>query len=219
LKRPRRFAFLPLILVVTRIDAFASLEGPDLRRSNLGKYQRLLNTPRSDNQEARHLSENVTKPSQRHRQRRRKPVVRRPRYFWLDRTNLCHELYHFWSSLGISTDPSHPAIPNERLLMHFGRHDLRAAIVKNGGRTAVSQLLNGAPILPGRWKTAVRNSPELQQLILNNHTGLSPERPPSVDTTSSSSSIELQSVPKLWSHQNGRNRKGHWSLQMVIQEL
>jgi hypothetical protein len=94
---------------------------------------------------------------------------------------------------------------------------LRAAIVKNGGRAAVSHLLNGAPIIPGRWKNAVHCGPEMRLLLLQNHTGLSQERPPRIGATTLS--IEPLNGPKRWSHHNGRNKKGHWSLQTVIQEL
>jgi hypothetical protein len=219
LKRPWKLSFIPLTLIVTVINAFSTLDGPEARpNTKFGQQQQRWNTPSSRNSETSFpIIDNATKPLRRRRQLRRKSVDRRPRFYWLDQTNLCNELYQFWSNLGVSTDPSYPAIPNERLLMYFDRHDLRAAIVKNGGRASVSQLLNGAPIMAGRWKIAVRSSPELQQILQNKNTGLSPERSPRSDTTVTS--MESSIVPKLWSHQSGRNRKGHWSLQMVIQEL
>ena len=150
---------------------------------------------------------------QRQRQVRRKPVQRRPRYYWLDSVNLRSELCLFWRNCGVETNS--PTIPTEVLLMHYERHDLRAAIAKNGGRIAVSELLGGAPIMPGRWRNAVASSPELQHL-LKLDASLTPERPPRVMT---SIAIEPVVNNKRWSHHNGRNLKGYWSLQTVVREL
>jgi hypothetical protein len=152
------------------------------------------------------------------RQVRKKPIDRRPRYYWCDSTNLRNELTLFWTQLGIDTNHSSPTIPNESLLVYYDRHDIRAAIVKNGGRLAVSSLLNHAPIMPGRWRDAVSTSTELQQLIQIEATALRTDRPP----WTNKSTIQLTSVDattKLWSHQSGRNQKGYWNLQTVIQEL
>ena len=170
-------------------------------------------------------NENSVLVSRRHRQIRKKAVDRKPRYYWLDRMNLHREFVDFWSNLGVSTNDTSPTIPNESLLMHYERHDLRAAIVKNGGRHAVSILLNHAPIMPGRWKDAISTCIEVQQLIHRNDTILSPDRPPwHIKTAADISSVTVLPVvdtnnTKLWSHHEGRNQKGHWNLQIVVQEL
>ncbi len=168
-------------------------------------------------------NDNTVLVSRRHRQIRKKPMDRKPRYYWLDRMNLRQEFLDFWSNLGVSTNVTSPTIPNESLLMYYERHDLRAAIVKNGGRHAVSLLLNHAPIMPGRWKDAISTCIEVQQLIHRNDTNLSPDRPPwHTKTAADTSSVTVlfkTNDTKLWSHHEGRNQKGHWNLQIVVQEL
>ena len=169
--------------------------------------------------------------SRRQRQARKKPIHRKPRYYWMDPKNLQQELVDFWSQLGITTNITSPTIPNESLLVYYERNDLRAAIVKNGGRPAVSILLNHAPIMPGRWKDAIASSIELQQLLQTDGVDLSTDRPPWTKGISTKESITTPTFTKvnnnnsddnntkLWSHHEGRNQKGYWNLQTVIQEL
>jgi hypothetical protein len=154
--------------------------------------------------------------AQRMRQIRRKPVNRRPKYYWLDANNLRNELVAFWKERGVKLSKYQaPPIPNEVLLMHYKRHDLRAAISKNGGRQVVSQLLGGAPIVQGRWLDALQQSSETQALVKLDP-NLSVDRPPKVSGPTSS---RLSSDTSPWSHQNGRKKKGFWNIQSVLQEL
>jgi hypothetical protein len=156
----------------------------------------------------------ITTPRRR-RQVRKQPIDRRPRYYWSESTNLRNELCRFWSRLGVDTNNTSPTIPNESLLVYCGRHDIRAAIVKNGGRQSLSLLLNNASIMPGRWKDAVATNVELQHL-LHIDSKLSAERPPWMI---SNTGYIQSGHGQLWSHHEGRNEKGHWNLQKVIQEL
>jgi len=190
--------------------------------------------------------EQPTAITKRPRQSRSQPSQRRPRYYWFDPDNLREGLYDFWSKdCGVTgvdrTRP--PTIPNEVLLYHYQRHDLRAAIARNGGRARVARLLGGAPIMPGRWRDAVRSrAPELQQLLRrmaqqqeavvvedgddnnsnnNNNTtaAFSLQRPPRVVTSNAVVARERNNE-KPWSHQATRKPKGYWSsLQIVVREL
>ena len=160
----------------------------------------------------------------RKRQSRRKPINRRPRYYWTKPENLRRELRQFWlNPTGIvpehddfekkNNNSNKPRtrqvdqpckkneqeekesllllIPNEIVLQYFGRHDLRAAIASQGGRSLLAEVLP-ARIMPGRWDQAIRqNSRELQTLM---------QREPLLSTqqspfASSSSSI---STSKSW---------------------
>jgi hypothetical protein len=220
-KRSRRLSFVPLIVLwtATGIDGF-NVEGSGQGASSSGlivgrRFAAETQHHTHDNNDETETNQTKLLRSQRQRQIRRKSIDRRPRHYWLDHSNLQKEIHQFWSNIGINTNSSSPTIPNESLLMYYERHDLRAAIVKNGGRESVSALLNGAPIMPGRWKKAVSSMVELQQLVQRDGK-LSPERPPKINSTlQPTKSVDR----KLWSHQNGRKKKGHWSLQTVIQEL
>ena len=162
----------------------------------------------SDNYETSWLS-----ASPRKQQNRRKTVNRRPKYYWTDPANLRKELCEFWTAHGVYIEnDTPPTIPNEVILRHYERHDLRAAIVTNGGRETVSRLIGGAPIMAGRWQEAIQQSPELRALI-HLDPSLCVERPPHVGGSPRSSST------RPWSHQSGRKPKGYWSLQSVVQEL
>jgi hypothetical protein len=209
-KRSWKVAFLPLLVFFTAIETEAFV----IRRT----YENCTPTRLlifSDFYKSETPHDKTSKPEvrRRHRQARRKSVERRPRFYWSDPANLRNELCQFWKNCGVETD--HPTIPSEVLLMHYERHDLRAAIAKNGGRESVSELLGGVPIMPGRWNDAVAHSSELQQLLQVDGS-LSTERPPRVIT---SSAVEPTTSDKHWSHHDGRNPKGYWSLQTVIQEL
>lgn len=210
-KQPWRLAFVPVLILLTK----------DTEAFSIGRTYtsctRLLVLLDANNREASLDPTLQSKVRRRKRQARRKPVQRRPKYYWSDPSNLRSELCEFWKNCGVETVG--PTIPNEVLLMHYERHDLRAAIAKNGGRNSVSELLGGAPIMPGRWNKAVAHSRELQQL-LRVDASLTADRPPRCCIHVSSTTVEPNAAnDKNWSHHGGRNPKGYWSLQTVIQEL
>lgn len=214
-----------------------------------------VGVPTSVNPEPPILPNQQTSQRRGPRPTRRKSLTRRPRYYWRDVANVEYELREFWSQLQIhipKTEP--PPIPNESLLRHMGRHNLRAAIVAHGGRELLSEQLGGARIIPGKWTEAVATSPELQQLIdptqnqrncdrtsdgskkdknernqqqqpsfsVNLHRDIPPWSLPQAtkETNSSLPEETLESLKrKRWCHTEGRNPKGYWSLQQVIQEL
>jgi hypothetical protein len=149
------------------------------------------------------------------RQKRKKPTVRRPDGYWSDLHHLQSELRTFWSDHSVPLPPHQPPpIPNEVLLRYYQRHDLRAALVKWGGREAISQLWGGNPIVPGRWKEAVQESLEFRQLVEADAT-LSMQTPPSL---SRNNAIEEESLLK-WKHQEGRKPKGYWNTKTLLKEL
>jgi len=119
------------------------------------------------------------KPKQK-RRKLKKP--KRPRAFWKDINNIESELRLFWTSINVDipfTDP--PPIPNEALLNHFERHDLRYAISNNGGRVVIAEKLGGANLIPGKWSDAVKDSKEIQCLLQPDNpagAGLSYDIPP-----------------------------------------
>ena len=187
--------------------------------------------------------------SSRHRHRRiqvrKKPKSdRRSKHYWLDIENVESELRQFWESVNVTIrNDEPPPIPNETLLNYLERFDIRGAIVVNGGRKDLALLLGGARIMPGKWKDAVAMSPELQQLVNKNGTSqnfllLSPDVPPpspqqlrqtkdsaaqpqsgtNLDISDASDTETGQEISR-WSHKAGRNRRGHWSRGLVIQEL
>ena len=96
---------------------------------------------------------------QKPRQTRRIPTRRKPRNYWQSTSNLRDELYLFWTENNVPLEklnPSQPPpIPSEYILNFFQRNDLRGAIASNGGREHVSYLLDGAKVIPGRWKDAI----------------------------------------------------------------
>ena len=155
---------------------------------------------------------------------------RRAPGYWKEPSNLEIELRQFWASIGISIkDSEPPSIPNEALLNHFNRHDLRYGIYSQGGREIVSEALNGARIMPGKWSDAVEKSPELNQLLQHNHSGLSREIPPmpfQVRKRIEISTDDLNDFDPVksyyenrWKHRIGRRSKGHWSKELVLSEL
>lgn len=106
---------------------------------------------------------------------------RRPRGYWSDKPNVIKELREFWEDLDAPVEHSKlPPIPNEALLNHFKRNDLRWAIASHGGRDALSYRLGGAPIVPGRWADAILVEQVKKVLDPNNPAsiGLSPFYPP-----------------------------------------
>ncbi len=230
------------------------------------------------------------------KQKRRKlKQPRRPSSFWADLNNIETELRLFWSSINVpipSDEP--PPIPNEALLNHFERHDLRYALANMGGRDVVSVRLDGAKLIPGKWTQAVATCKEVQYLLHPSNPagrGLSEDVPPiapyvkrslrkqrmamkkkqmksrqmimkkqkksiekridvdeyinhnSNDTDVSGISIsnangldddekdndsddDIDPIETLrymggqrWAHSSGRNPRGHWSQDVIIQEL
>lgn len=175
-------------------------------------------------------------PQRRVRQVRKKSQSRRPPCYWQDIENVERELCEFWSHLGIKLPDNGepPTIPNEALLNHFERNDLRYAIVSYRGRKALSARLGGARVMPGRWTQAVKTSPELQALLLNSTHGLSPDLPPrspqqkkqqrsdngTIESNVSQSSDARQvRIATRWNHSPSRKPPGYWSLKMVFREL
>lgn len=116
------------------------------------------------------------------KQKRRKPKnQKRPSAFWANIKNVEFELRLFWSSVNVPISSSEPPpIPNETLLNHYERHDLRYAIAKKG-RKALSQELGKAKIIPGKWSDAIHQSEEVQCLLSPDNpagSGLSKDAPP-----------------------------------------
>ncbi len=95
------------------------------------------------------------KPRQTRRASTRK---RKRRNYWTSIDNLRHELEIFWKEVDAPLNDLYPnqppPIPNEYLLNFFERNDLRWGIAQMGGRETVSHLLDGADIVPGKWKDA-----------------------------------------------------------------
>mmetsp|Transcript_29872 Transcript_29872/g.45815 ORF Transcript_29872/g.45815 Transcript_29872/m.45815 type:complete len:427 (-) Transcript_29872:1240-2520(-) len=157
----------------------------------------------------------------RKRQARRKPVNRRPKYYWNNISNIEAELRAFWEYAEVKIAPDEPpVIPNETLLNHFERYDLKNAIVIQGGREEMSQTLGGARIMPGKWADAVKYSPELQKL-LKDTPGLSPHRPPlsPQQRKNANKSSGAHDIDHRWAHKEGRKPRGYWNKENVISEL
>ncbi len=114
--------------------------------------------------------------------RRKLKHPRRPSSFWADLNNIESELRKFWKTLNVPISPKDPPpIPNEALLNHFERNDLRYAIANMGGRESVSMKLNGAKLIPGKWTQAVITCKEVQYLLHPSNPagkGLSEDVPP-----------------------------------------
>ena len=156
---------------------------------------------------------------------------RHPSGYWMNKTNVLHELYKFWSDVNvpIPTPTSHtpsPPIPSEALLNHFKRHDLRWGIACHGGREALSVRLSGARIIPGRWKDAVQVEEVRAILDPNNDAsiGLSPYYPPISLYSFQTQSVESSSGRRYknglrWSHNQQRNHWGFWNKETLLDEL
>ena len=167
------------------------------------------------------------------RQSRRQLESRRPKHYWKRKKNLQFELRQLWESVNVSIPLDQPPpIPNESLLNYWGRHDLRAAIVTNGGRAELSERLGGAQIIPGKWVNASQ-TPFVQELVASDpklHAHMPPISPQQIkqinataanDNTEFELEIRARQNPRRqrWVHQDGRNTKFHWDQQMVITQL
>ena len=169
-----------------------------------------------------------------HRRRsRRQPEARRPTHYWKRKKNLLFELRQLWEDVNVSIPLDQlPPIPNESLLNYWGRHDLRAAIVANGGREELAERLGGAQIIPGKWVNASR-TPFVQKLVasdpkLHAHMPpISPQQIKQINATTANDKPESEMEThafqnpqrQRWVHQDGRNLKFYWDQQIVIQQL
>jgi hypothetical protein len=180
----------------------------------------------------------ATEFPKRKRQVRRKALNPHPRYYWSDISNVRGEFHAFWRDLLGDDEYSMegpPTIPNEALLNHVERNDLRYAIVLYGGRRALSERLGGAPVMAGKWTKAAKDSRELQLLIQKGKSGLCSDRPPpspgqkkqqktSISRPKQrrkavSSVSQTKQTDNRWKHRPGRKPRGYWSLQQTVQEL
>lgn len=137
---------------------------------------------------------------------------RKPKFYWKDPSNLKKEIRSFWISLGLDLplEDYDVLVPNNRILMICGRHDLQWAISSNGGRSNMDSWLGGARILPGPWHQVVASGePEIERLVQLNRLPLS--TPPSMP--------EQNLNRKRWSHRTSRKPIGYWTKQLVVKEL
>mmetsp|Transcript_48979 Transcript_48979/g.147529 ORF Transcript_48979/g.147529 Transcript_48979/m.147529 type:complete len:224 (-) Transcript_48979:941-1612(-) len=212
------FILLKIICVIDEIDAF------------LGKkWQHSYVAARSSTHRRREVRtksflENLTSSqahaavtlSARGRQHRRAAVKKRSRNYWRVKKHMETEFRDFWLHRNVTIPENEPPpIPNESLLNYFERHDLRWAIVSQGGRESVSYRLNGAKILPGKWSEAISSFPELMEQLLSSSDGaagccLSKSDPP----TSTKSKAK-----RKWAHNEKRKPKGYWDTFRVVEEL
>ena len=228
-RRPRRVPICLLILCsATETNAFSEGFAGDRKHPQLTRID-------SDNNSQRKIPNAVAAsvyPTKRKRQARAKPTDRRPRNYWLDPTNLRRGLVDFWrNDCGLGGEirtvmnPSRPTVPNEVFLFYHGRHDLRAALARNGGREDVSEKLDYAPVMPGRWREAVRECPELMQALISRDSNLSLQRPPRIVTSNAvhqrpihgNNTLLQQKAQRQWSQ--SRKPIGYWSLQRLLEEL
>ena len=157
------------------------------------------------------------------RPRRLSSINRKPRHYWSSIANVEREFRAFWLELNVKTPPKKPpTIPNQALLVHLGRNDLRSVIAKYGGREFLSEELGGADIMSGSWKVAVKETPELQQVFqYNPHLGLSPDSPPLSPIQIKEQLLQpIQISPQhKWKHRQDRKPRDYWNLTVVVQEL
>jgi hypothetical protein len=169
-----------------------------------------------------HAASDKAVPSKRQPQVRRKPKNRHAPGYWQNITNVEIEFEQFWSNLGVNTSRP-PTIPNEALLNHFERNDLRYVVVSHGGRASLSKKLGGTRIMPGRWMEAVESSPELEALLQNaSHGLLSRTIPPLSPQQKKEHQVKnvLSATNRTrWNHSPLRRPKGYWSIETVLKEL
>ena len=167
--------------------------------------------------------------------RRKFSRPRRPSAYWQEIENIDSELRSFWESIGIDVNDESPlAIPNEALLNHFDRHDLRYAIANFGGREYVAQRLGGAELISGKWNEACRH-PYIEALLSPDNTagkGLSKSVPPIAPhvkralariAEQNGKNSDLHQLRyrqgERWAHQVTRKPRGYWSEEKVLEEL
>ena len=92
-------------------------------------------------------------------------------------------------------------------------------------------MLGHAPIMPGRWRDAVRECPDLMQALVAHDPNLSIDRPPRIVTSSAvnqrptneentliqQDKKEQQYTQRQWS--GNRKPMGYWSLQRLVEEV
>ena len=233
------FLLLLLLLGTDRVESFSS-------RSYQGRPRRPLCTSNNSNSNSHENnpqrlgastvrdSTSPPPPPARHpkeSQIRKESPHRRPRHYWTNISNVEIALRDVWHSHHVTIDPIlPPPIPNECLLNYWNRYDLRGAIATHGGREFLSELLGGAPILPGRWKDAVQT--RYVQELLQADVRLSADGPPpspqqqqqqqqqSPPKRKKESTDPSDSQPARWSHSSHRKPKGYWSsLTVVVTEM
>jgi hypothetical protein len=237
----RGFPLVPFVSITRHATPIVALAATRRRNKADEPQQAVADTsPFANNNTDRSCNSSSPRYRHRHIQSRRKPVNRRPKYFWSNVTNLELELRGFWKSVQVTIRDNEPVpIPNEALLNYCQRFDIKAAIVTHGGREDLSFLLGGSRIMAGKWNKAVATSPELQQLLLQN-SGLSPDLPPSSPQQKTKKETPkttkgqkpLSSTPNYdtdnnynarkserWSHKTGRKESGYWNDPLVIEEL
>lgn len=158
---------------------------------------------------------------QRERRTRRTSIHRKPRNYWSSIVNVEHAFRTFWLELNVTVSQTRPpTIPNQALLVHLNRHDLRSVIEKYGGRELLAEDLGGAEIMPGRWKAAVNESSELKQLFKScPHLGLSRESPPLSPQQKKARGQTSESHDKKWAHRKSRNPRDFWNRTIFVQQL
>jgi len=135
----------------------------------------------------------------------------------------------FWThdcKLNLDTNVT-PPIPSEGLLNHFGRYDLKNAIVPFG-REELAERLGGAEIIPGRWSKAVNESAIVKELLKVEGLGLSPDLPPlspqrlrQLREKGETSVIEdtQERKERQWRHSENRKHGKYWTLPLVVEHL
>lgn len=170
------------------------------------------------------ISKSTTVSGFRPTQTRKTPLRRKPSGYWKDTENIENEIRSLWEEVKVkipSDEP--PPIPNETLLNYWRRHDIRYAISQFGGRDLLSVELNGAFVVPGKWKEA-SETVWVKQVIANDP-NLDPKVPPMSPQQGKmkrEDPIEKTALrqKKRWTHQTTRRKKGFWgSKQVVIEEL
>lgn len=272
-------------------DFYDDDDDGDNNNGEVEKEMKELHFSSSTNNNTNFTIPDLTLDRKQKQKRRKLKQPRRPSSFWADINNIESELRKFWSRINVPIAADKPPpIPNEALLNHFERNDLRYAIANMGGRDAVSVRLDGAKLIPGKWTQAVTTCKEVQYLLHPSNPagkGLSEDVPPiapyikrtlqkqrldmkkkqlksktlkkkrqqksvdknvevqtyinddidSLDNNSSENNVDDEDIyvdedviddpiEKLrfmgghrWAHSSARNPRGHWSQDVIIQEL
>ncbi|CAJ1936213.1 unnamed protein product [Cylindrotheca closterium] len=158
-------------------------------------------------------------------QTRKNQRGRKPRGYWKNIENIEKEIRTQWISVNVNIPSDQPPpIPNESLLNYWERNDLRYAIYQFGGREFLSAEMNGAFLVPGKWKEA--SEIEWVKELIQNDKNLDPEIPP---LSPQQAKLKKREDPmeatesrqrKRWIQRSERKKKGFWrSEEVVIDEL
>lgn len=167
------------------------------------------------------------KPRQKRRPQTTLTRPRKPRFFWHDEDNIRKELLSFWDELNVPIHEFYPdqppPIPSEFLLNYFNRNDLRWGIAQFGGRENLSYALNGALIIPGKWKEA-KELDMMQSLlhVIGKDTGgskLRANRNSETQTKSIDANNYTQLVAMVNNTASKKPRKEFWSKEKAIRDL